>query len=76
MIKIQNPGSEHIFCYTLEQFSKSINSVVGRHIALKYRMKSGINRVLFITVTAKGVIEDTYTGKAFEIEELWKLHLM
>lgn len=76
MIKILNPGSEHVFCYTFEKFSKSINSVVGRHIALKYRKESGINRVIFITVTAKGVIEDTYTEKAFEIEELWKMHLM
>jgi hypothetical protein len=76
MIKIQTIGKEDLLCYSLEQLSQAINKVTGCHASVKYRQKSGLIRVLYMTVTAGGMIKDTYTEKVFEIEELWRLHLM
>ena len=76
MIQIQTIGKEDFLCYSLDQLSLAINKVAGCHASVKYRQRSGLSRVLYLTVTAGGVIKDTYTEKVFEIDELWRLHLI
>lgn len=76
MIKIQTIGKEDFLCYSIDELSQAIKKVAGCHASVKYRQRSGLSRVLYMTVTAGGVIQDTYTEKVFEIEELWRLHLI
>ncbi|WP_024597518.1 hypothetical protein [Pseudoalteromonas sp. AC163] len=76
MIKIQTIGKEDFLCYSIDELSQAIKKVAGCHASFKYRQRSGLSRVLYMTVTAGGVIQDTYTKKVFEIEELWRLHLI